>query len=151
MPRVCYYTTPVPGNHLRSANSYVFLTLLFTELSKTGHWRRNSTQSFPLKTKKLAETIEQLQLVNMMQQGTRNRQTNLHISLQHRKLSSCSSSTSKRELHDASIAARCLRIKVPLLVKLEIPYSGHHGFSIGLIAHQILHNRKLLGGHQVAC
>ena len=106
---------------------------------KTGHWRKNSTQSFPWKTKKLAKTIEQIQLVNMKQQGTTNQQTNLHITLQCRKLSSCSSFTSKRELHDASIATRCLGIKIQLLVKLEKRDSGRHGFSIGSLAHQILH------------
>ena len=75
----------------------------------------------------------------MTQQGTTNQQTNLHISLQRRKLSSCSSSTSKKEFHDASIATRCLRIKILLLVKLEKRYSGCHGFWIDRIAHQILH------------
>ena len=73
----------------------------------------------------------------MTQQGTTNQQTQLHISLKHRKLLSCSSSTSRRELHDTSIATRCLGIKIPLLVKLEKQDSEHHGFLIGPLAHQI--------------
>ena len=95
-----------------------------------------------MEDQKLAEIIEQLQLVNITQQGTTNQQTNLYISLQRRKLSSCSSFTSRRELHDANITTRCLGIKILLLVKLEKRDSGRHGFLIGLLPHQILHEMK---------
>ena len=36
----------------------------------------------------------------------------------------------RRELYDSSVATQCLRTKIPLLVELEKPDSGRHGFSI---------------------
>ena len=45
----------------------------------------------------------------------------------------------QKKFHDASIATRCVKIKIPLLAKLEKRDSERHGFSICPLAHQILY------------
>ena len=49
----CYYTTPVIGSHLRSANFYVFLALLFTELSKDWTLEKEFNAELPVADQKL--------------------------------------------------------------------------------------------------
>ena len=54
-PIFCHSTPAVLGNHLRSANFYVFLSLLFTELSKDWTLEKEFKAGLPLEDQKLAE------------------------------------------------------------------------------------------------
>ena len=51
----CHSTAPVIGSHLRSANFYVFLALLFTELSKGWTLEKEFKAELPVEDQKLAE------------------------------------------------------------------------------------------------